>query len=140
MSTIRIAAALVVEKNGETLLVRKRGTGIFMQPGGKIEPGENPLQALVRELKEEIGLDIDPETALFLGRFEAAAANEPDHVVEAEMFRVDVDSHVILPTAEIEEARWISVREPTDIPMAPLTEHLVLPFYRQTLSAGEVQE
>ncbi|WP_439615125.1 NUDIX hydrolase [Shinella sp.] len=57
---IRIAAALVLRENGETLLVRKRGTGAFMQPGGKIEPGETPKAALARELREEIGLDIAP--------------------------------------------------------------------------------
>ncbi len=136
MGTIRIAAALVVERSGETLLVRKRGTKAFMQPGGKIEPGESALEALVRELKEEIGLDIAPESARFIGRFEAAATNEPDHVVEAEVFRVDIAGKDILPAGEIEEARWISVREPNDMAMAPLTEHLILPFYRQTLSSG----
>jgi 8-oxo-dGTP pyrophosphatase MutT (NUDIX family) len=136
MITIRIAAALIVDKSGDTLLVRKRGTDAFMQPGGKIEPEETALQALVRELKEEIDLDVDPDAALFLGRFEASAANEPDHIVEAQLFRVDVATRSIRPAAEIEEARWISVREPNDIPMAALTEHLILPFYRQTLSAG----
>jgi len=38
--TIRIAAALLIEPNGQTLLVRKRGTQAFMQPGGKIDAGE----------------------------------------------------------------------------------------------------
>ena len=136
MTTIRIAAALVVRPDGETLLVRKRGTTDFMQPGGKIEAGETPLDALVRELQEEIGITIDPERALFVGRFEASAANEPDHVVEAELFRVDVENGDIRIAAEIEDAIWISVRVENDIPMAPLTEHLILPFYRQTLSAG----
>jgi 8-oxo-dGTP diphosphatase len=139
MTTIRIAAALVVKPDGETLLVRKRGTVAFMQPGGKIEAGEAPLDALVRELREEIGVAIDPDHALFIGRFEASAANEPDHVVEAELFRVDVGSDDIRIAAEIEEAVWISVRVPNDIPMAPLTEHLILPFYRQTLSAGKAE-
>jgi len=53
---IRIAAAVIVRPDGMTLLVRKRGTSAFMQPGGKIEPGETPEQALSRELSEEIGV------------------------------------------------------------------------------------
>ncbi|EPM86442.1 NUDIX hydrolase, partial [Pseudomonas syringae pv. actinidiae ICMP 18804] len=39
MKVINIAAALLIGADGRTLLVRKRGTQAFMQPGGKIEPG-----------------------------------------------------------------------------------------------------
>ena len=43
--TIRIAAALLIGPDGRTLLVRKRGTEAFMQPGGKIEAHEQPVHA-----------------------------------------------------------------------------------------------
>ena len=65
--TIRIAAALLIEPNGQTLLVRKRGTQAFMQPGGKIDAGEQPAEALARELHEELGLIIEPTDAVYLG-------------------------------------------------------------------------
>ena len=71
---IRIAAALLVGADGRTLLVRKRGTRAFMQPGGKIEVGEASAQALARELAEELGLAADPVTFVYLGRFIAEAA------------------------------------------------------------------
>ena len=74
---IRIAAALLIDPQGRTLLVRKRGTQAFMQPGGKIDEGETPVAALVRELHEELGLHIDPAQAIPLGQFSAPAANEP---------------------------------------------------------------
>src|SRR3954453_22864397 len=57
-STILIAAGLLVGKDDRVLLVRKRGTRAFMQPGGKFEPREAPLAALLRELHEELGLVI----------------------------------------------------------------------------------
>ena len=52
-TTIRIAAALLIGSDGQTLLVRKRGTQAFMQPGGKIDAGEQPVEALARELRIE---------------------------------------------------------------------------------------
>ncbi|MGZ0782632.1 NUDIX hydrolase [Pseudomonas saponiphila] len=129
-SIIRIAAALLIGADGRTLLVRKRGTQAFMQPGGKIEAGELPVQALARELEEELGVCIDPSKARYLQQFSAPAANEPGHVVEAEVFLVHINGPV-LPAAEIEEVRWIDPAGDGDLFLAPLTRDLILPFYRQ---------
>lgn len=49
---IRISAAVIVDAEGRILVVRKRGTTAFMQPGGKIDPGETALAAVRRELVE----------------------------------------------------------------------------------------
>ncbi len=48
---IIIAAAIITDSQGRCLLVRKRGTEYFMQPGGKPEIGETPHAALIRELE-----------------------------------------------------------------------------------------
>ena len=75
MTVIRIAAALIDDGAGRLLLVRKAGTRFFMQAGGKIEPGETPAAALIRELDEEIGLKVAEADLSPIGRFSAAAAN-----------------------------------------------------------------
>ena len=74
---IRIVAAVVSNELGQTLLVRKRGSRAFMQPGGKRDPGESDLAALAREIGEELGCDMDPSEARHLGDCSAPAANEP---------------------------------------------------------------
>ena len=130
---IRIAAALLIGPDGRTLLVRKRGTEAFMQPGGKIEAHEQPVHALARELEEELGLVIDPAHATYLGKFSAPAANEPGFTVQAELFQLTIDSDVS-PAAEIEEVRWIDPTTDGNVTLAPLTRDLILPFYRALLT------
>ncbi|MBN2977715.1 DNA mismatch repair protein MutT [Pseudomonas fluorescens] len=134
--TIRIAAAVLINNLGETLLVRKRGTQAFMQPGGKIDAGEQPAQALARELYEELNLHIDPEHAVYLGQFSAPAANEPGFTVQAELFQVHVNV-AVSAAAEIEELRWIDPAGDGGLHLAPLTRDRVLPFYRASLVARD---
>ncbi|MFJ7314293.1 NUDIX domain-containing protein [Pseudomonas sp. NPDC098747] len=130
---IHIAAALLLNADGQTLLVRKRATTAFMQPGGKIEAHELPVHALARELEEELGLVIDPLQATFLGQFSAPAANEPGFVVQAEIFQLTIDAKVS-PAAEIEEVIWVDPATDPAIELAPLTRDLILPFYRASLT------
>jgi 8-oxo-dGTP diphosphatase len=125
--SIRIAAALLCDARGRTLLVRKRGTTAFMQPGGKIEPREEPVEALVRELREELGLTVEPSEPVHLGHFTAPAANEPGRSVECDLFRVDVSGEVA-PAAEIEEIAWVGTSV-AGLELAPLTELHVLPLH-----------
>ncbi|MBD8095927.1 NUDIX domain-containing protein [Pseudomonas fluorescens] len=133
--TIRIAAALLIGRDGQTLLVRKRGTQAFMQPGGKVDAGEQPIEALSRELQEELNLRIDPTHAVYLGQFSAPAVNEPGFTVQAELFQVTIDA-AVSPAAEIEEVRWIDPMSDGGLHLAPLTRDFILPFYRDSLATA----
>lgn len=125
--TIRIAAALIDDGEGRTLLVRKAGTKWFMQAGGKIEAGESPVDALCRELHEEIGFSVDRAMTRHLGCFTAPAANEPGRSVQAELFHVRI-AHDPTPSLEIEEAVWTDRATAEAMPLAPLTRDHVLPL------------
>jgi 8-oxo-dGTP diphosphatase len=129
---IHIAAALLLDAQGQTLLVRKRGTTAFMQPGGKIEAHEQPVEALARELFEELGLTIEARQAEYLGQFSAPAANEPGFEVRAELFRLHC-AGAVHPAAEIEEARWVDIDQVEHLELAPLTRDLILPLQRQAV-------
>ncbi|MDH6194845.1 8-oxo-dGTP diphosphatase [Mycobacterium frederiksbergense] len=129
MTVIRVVAAVVLDEQGRLLVVRKRGTSAFMQPGGKIEPGEQPIEALAREVREELGVGFDPSGARALGHHGAAAANEPGHQVAADLFLVSLDGDP-RPQAEIEQMVWIDPGAPGDLELAPLTRDTVLELAR----------
>ncbi|WP_418275795.1 NUDIX hydrolase [Isoptericola jiangsuensis] len=125
MTTLHIVAAVIV-RDGRFLLVRKRGTTAFMQVGGKIEPGEAPDAALVRECAEEIGLDVPVAALVPLGRRAAVAANEPGHVVDAHVYAVPLPGGFEpVARAEIDEVVWVDPAAPGSLPVAPLSVDLL---------------
>jgi len=127
---IRIAAGVLVDPEGRVLLVRKRGTSVWMQPGGKIEPGEHPAATLVRELDEEVGLSLEIAELEYWGRFHSDAANEAGHVVDAEVYFANVTRPVAV-AAEIEELRWVRLEDDLTalgMPLAPLSAVHLFPL------------
>ncbi len=123
---IEIVAAVIRDDRGRYLLVRKQGTQVFMQPGGKREPGEDDLDALGRELDEELGLAIVAGSPVNRGTFRARAANETDREVVAAVFDVAVEGTAVA-RAEIAELLWFDPENPPPVPVAPLTRDHILP-------------
>lgn len=121
---VEVVGAVIRDAAGRLLTVRKRGTVRFMLPGGKREPGEDDLAALAREVREELGVAIT--SARLLGRFEAAAANEPGATVRSCAYIVGVAGEISIQ-AEIEELLWIDPVAPPGIPIAPLLLSQILP-------------
>ena len=122
---IEIVAAVIRDDDGRYLLVRKQGTAVFMQPGGKREPGEDDLTALARELDEELGLAIVAGSARHLGTFRARAANKSGREVVAAVYAVAVTGEP-MARAEIAELLWFDPRDPPPVPVAPLTADHIL--------------
>ncbi|RAO77451.1 NUDIX hydrolase [Dyella jiangningensis] len=125
---IRIVAAVIRDEAGRVLMVRKRGAEVLQQPGGKRDPGDrDDLHTLERELHEELGCTMRREGAHRLGCLSAPAANEPGHVVEAEVYEVRVEG-TIEARAEIEEIRWIDPAATGDLLIARLSREQILPL------------
>lgn len=64
--TVLVAAVALIDAKGRILLAKrpqgKSMAGLWEFPGGKLEAGEAPQSALVRELREELGIDVEPGT------------------------------------------------------------------------------
>lgn len=129
MKVITVAAGIVLNEQQQMLVVRKKNTACFMQVGGKLEPNELPEQTIVREIAEEIGCQANIQH--YLGRFETATANEPDHQLVSYVYHVTLDQ---IPTvhAEIAEMRWVDLDD-NETPLAPLTTQIIIPWIKQQL-------
>jgi 8-oxo-dGTP pyrophosphatase MutT (NUDIX family) len=120
-----VAAVCLRDDRGRLLSVRKQGTERFMLPGGKLEPGETAREAAIREIREEVGVELaDVE---LLGEFHGAAANEPGATLESTVFTARALGEPVA-CAEIAEVRWVDPEDlPADLLLAPLLEHQVVP-------------
>lgn len=109
-------------------MVRKRGTSMWMNPGGKPEHGESAAECGVREVEEELGLELDASRLLSWGTHVTTAANEPDHVLVADVFEwPEPVLGAVVPAAEIAEVRWIHLTEVNDELLAPLFVDVIAP-------------
>ncbi len=136
--TLRITAVCFLRgdgADGELLTVRKHGTGSYMQVGGKLEPGEEAIDAARREVAEELGVHLEAEELELLGDFHAVAANEPGTQVHSTVF---FTRHALpdplTVQAELADHRWVSLRElPTGTRLAPLMVQHIVPALRERL-------
>ena len=105
-----------------------------MQPGGKFEGDETSERALIRELREELGFELEAGDFEYVGRFSAEAANEAGHMVDCDVHFTVVETEGVA-AAEIEELKWIDPLNMDDVALAPLTSKVMRP-YILTMSAA----
>ncbi|TPQ20658.1 NUDIX hydrolase [Streptomyces sporangiiformans] len=119
-----VAAAIV--QAGRLLVVSKQAApDFFYLPGGKPDAGEESLEALTRELDEELG--VRPVEPRFLAVVEAVAALE-GVPMKLTVFEARIDG-VPRPAAELAHMRWVPGRE-SDLRLAPAVRDHVLPLLR----------
>ncbi|MGL4339826.1 MAG: exonuclease domain-containing protein [Rhodoglobus sp.] len=127
-TTVRLAAAIITDSAGRALLVRHRGSSIFLQPSAKIERGESAVDALSRELFTELGLELDLGVTEYLGSFRSDASHEAETVTRAEVFALICDQN-FSATEEIEELTWIDNEDPAGIELDSLTRDVIVPLW-----------
>jgi 8-oxo-dGTP diphosphatase len=132
MRIVLVAAVALIDSDGRVLVAQrpegKQLAGLWEFPGGKVEHGERPEQALIRELKEELGIDV-AESCL-------APLTFASHAYD--------DFHLLMPlyvcrrwkgevtSREGQTLKWVRARAlrdlampPADLPLIPHLEDLL---------------
>ncbi|SHG35032.1 ADP-ribose pyrophosphatase YjhB, NUDIX family [Streptoalloteichus hindustanus] len=117
------------------LVVRPRGKGAFYLPGGKLEPGEAEPDALRREVREELGVELAPDSVRPARRYLGPAYGEGDGVlVDLSCYTAEVvgEPH---PSAEVAELALVTEDEYL---AHPETAPVIVELLRDLRGAGQV--
>lgn len=121
MKTVKVVAAIIIHEN--KIFATQRGYGEFKDgwefPGGKIEPGETPQEALAREIKEE--LDIEIEVKDFL---ETVEYDYPEFHLSMDCFFCAIRSGDLV-LKEHEAAKWLTVETLDSVDWLPADQGLI---------------
>ncbi|MBO7564509.1 MAG: (deoxy)nucleoside triphosphate pyrophosphohydrolase [Clostridiales bacterium] len=116
MKTIHVVAAII--RNGDKILATKRGYGDYKDgwefPGGKIEEGESPQEALVREIREEL------EAEIIVGDHLVTVERDyPDFHLSMQCFWAELKDGAHLTLLEHEAAKWLALKELDSVEWLP---------------------
>ncbi len=121
----------ILIKDRKFLVERSKGKTIFIAPGGSIETGETPKQALVRELFEEFKIMVLENDLQEFGTFYAQAAGQEEKYLQMDVFIVKHWQGEPTPDNEVEEMLWINSNLPENIKIGSIFEHEVLPRLKE---------
>lgn len=121
MKTIRVVAAVI--KDGERIYATARGYGDFKGgwefPGGKIEPGETPQEALAREIKEELDTAISVGDLIYTVEYDY-----PKFHLSMDCFWCSIISGNLV-LKEAEDAKWLTRDTIDSVEWLPADKNLV---------------
>lgn len=98
-------------RNKKLLMTLSKGKDTWYIPGGKRESGESDIQALTREVKEELAVDINPNSLQFYGTFEAPAHEKPKEIVVRMICYFAQYTGTLIPSSEIEKIDYFSYNQ-----------------------------
>ena len=110
-------------KDDKILVARSKGREAFYIPGGKREQGESDKQALIREIKEELSVDLIPETIKFAEIFKAQAhGKDVGTQVKMTCYFADFTGSLEADN-EIEKFAWLSYEDKSSCSL--VSQHII---------------
>jgi 8-oxo-dGTP diphosphatase len=124
-------AAGVIIKDRKALVEKSKTKEFFLAPGGKIEKGETPKQALVRELKEEVDIDVFEDDLEVFGTFYDKAAGQEHLIMREEVFLVKKWQGEPRANSEVEKIAWIDSKIPADMKLGSTFTEKIIPLLKR---------
>ena len=132
MKNLLVCAVALIDADGRVLMAKrpegKTLAGLWEFPGGKVEQGERPEDALIRELKEELGINVEHSC---LAPLTFASHSYPDFHLLMPLF-VCRRWKGIPQALEGQELKWVRAKDlralpmpPADLPLIPHLEELL---------------
>lgn len=117
----------IIIHNRNLLVNREADKKFFVAPGGKLEEGESPKKALIRELKEELDIDVKVKDLKYFGHFDTPASGQKDMTLHMTVYFVKKFSGKIHTGHEGDELLWLDSRIPKGIKVGSVFELEVIP-------------
>lgn len=121
MKTIKVVAAII--KNNDKIFATQRGYGEFKDgwefPGGKIEKGETPEDALIREIKEQLDTEIKVNE-----KVDTVEYDYPNFHLSMDCFMCEIKSGKLI-LKEHENAKWLSKQELYNVNWLPADKGVI---------------
>ena len=122
MKTVKVVAAII--RDGDRIFATQRGYGAQKDgwefPGGKVEPGETPQEALVREIKEELDADIIVGDLLTTVEYDYSTFH-----LSMDCFWASLAKDTEMKLLEHEAAKWLSIDEIDSVDWLPADVNVV---------------
>lgn len=120
---LQVIAGLIFNDRGE-VLIAQRQSGKWEFPGGKLEKNEDHISCLVRELREELGIDV-----MVGDRFAEVSHDYPTFSVELTLY--NIESFDGKPLSIVHRSiKWVPVDQLTDYDFLEADEPLIARLYR----------
>ncbi|MBM3233800.1 NUDIX domain-containing protein [Candidatus Pacearchaeota archaeon] len=113
----KVVNGIILDKNKFLIIKRKSGlhAGKWAFPGGILEKGESEEEALIREIKEEVNLDVR-KIKEKIGKYNYKRGNK---LVKGNSYLVFVDNFNVKINSEISDFEWVSIEELEKFELAP---------------------